>query len=232
VLDEGQHVYFNFGQHSFAYPPKDPQFADFHTPAEVDVRRYQLQQEYFRGFPIPPVIDNRFELYYQSSTQIECDQRVLQLDESIESNLGDISLSSFDNFDFERVIQSTIEVMGNGEKGDLLSHWVGEIFRRRINQINDLKLCPLLLPYLRLRVLTPRDVAKHRALCLVLLNCIQHWKYNDKNGFNDYMHEETFAYLTRMIVESKDEWTKLFVILCLEDWKTSKILKKNIFFFT
>jgi len=128
-----------------------------------------------------------------------------------------------------------IEKTSTGDKFDLLAHWVGELFQGRIDAIDKWKLCQLLLPYMRMRVLNRGDVSKHRALCLVLLNCIQHRKHNREYWFIEWIHEETFAYLIRMITESKDAYIKLYVFLCLEDFemdegeqkKLSETLKEN-----
>jgi len=189
-----------------------------------------LQYRYYY-FP-QPLFDNQFELFYHSPKQVACDWAMGQFAEAILDESQNISAqySGLHEFEFSRIVQSAIEVLGGrgelAQRMDIVALLIGEVCRQNSNIDHDklCRLCELLWPYLQLPI-SLQFISKHRIICIILMNFIK-YKYELGEKFG----ETIFEYFVHILNECCDEWTLLYTMVALENCRTPINIFSHIFF--
>lgn len=135
------HVYFNFGQQPFAYPPKDVKFVDFHTAANYEPRKYMILQTGLAGGSYwfkRQLINNTVEPLMKDARQKDFNRWIKELESRIfvddfdyEFFYGDLKWEfealMKDELAYIRLIQAIIRKMGTLASADQIDVVVGWI---------------------------------------------------------------------------------------------------------
>lgn len=136
------HLYFNFGQQPFAYPPpKDLKWTDFHSAAAFDLRQYQLLQTSLTGGTYwfkRQLINNAVEPLMKDARQKDFNRWIKELESRIfvddfdyEYFYGDLKWEfealMKDELAYIRLIQAVIRKLGTLATADQIDVVVGWI---------------------------------------------------------------------------------------------------------